>query len=395
MQILSELLSYAFRPFFLLGALCAITVMALWTLALAGIGPVAAHANPALWHAHEMLFGFAMAIIAGFIMTAVAMWTGRARLHGAPLGVMVAAWIAGRGVMAVAGTLPEPLVAVVDMLFPLSLVFFFAREVIAADNRRNYVIVGIVVAMSVLNLVYHSGVIFGPAGLDRTALLLMIHVVLVLIAAIAGRIVPSFTANWLRGQGREPGRDRFPVSTNGVEVASLVLTLVTGFGATFAPMSLLTGVAAVAAFAVHLFRLSRWTGLSTFSEPLLFALHVAYAWIPIGYLLIAWSAFGSVSGSAYSASVALHALTMGAIGSMILAMTTRVSLGHTGRALHATRLTVVAYFLLTIAVVVRLLGPFAGAQYLRTVEIAAGSWIFAFAIFVWVYWPILTGPRAD
>ena len=204
MQIISELLSYAFRPFFLLGALSAIIVMALWTMALSAIGPVALHVNPMLWHAHEMLFGFIMAVIAGFVMTAVAMWTGRIRLHGAPLGWLIAAWLAGRGAMMIAALLPGLLVAAIDMLFPLLLVFLFSREVLAAGSRRNYVIVGIVVAMAILNLLYHAGATGLLAGLDRTALLLMIHVVLLLVTAIAGRIVPSFTANWLRAQGHLP-----------------------------------------------------------------------------------------------------------------------------------------------------------------------------------------------
>ncbi|RLA27400.1 MAG: hypothetical protein DRR11_18325 [Gammaproteobacteria bacterium] len=392
MQIFTELLSYAFRPFFLLGSLCTILVMVLWIMALAGAGPIATHVNPMLWHAHEMLFGFAMAIVAGFVMTAVAMWTGRTRLHGAPLGLLVAAWIIGRVAMALGGSLPVGLIASLDLLFPVLLSFFFAREVIAAGNRRNLIIVGIIVAIAMLDVLYHVGAAGSQAGtgLDRTALLLMIHVVLLLITAIAGRIVPNFTAGWLRGQGRLQ-EDNAPRSTPAVEAATLVLTIITGCAATFAPASPVTGIVALAAAAMHAFRLSRWNGLATRSEPLLFMLHIAYLWLPIGYVLIAWSAFQSV----YPASVALHALTMGGIGSIILAMTTRVGLGHTGRILQAARLTVVAYVVLTLAVIIRLLGPLIGAQYMRTVELAAGGWIAAFVIFIWVYWPILTQPRAD
>jgi uncharacterized protein involved in response to NO len=390
-QIFSELLSYAFRPFFLLGALGAILVMVLWTLALLGIGPVTAVTSPMMWHAHEMLFGFIMAIVAGFVLTAVAMWTGRTRLHGAPVGWLVVAWLAGRGAMIASATLPGLLIAAIDMLFPLLLLFLFAREVIIAGSRRNYVVVGIVAAIGILNLIYHAGATGELAALDRTALLLMIHVVLLLITAIAGRIVPSFTANWLKGQGLLQEGQQAPRSTNPVEVATLLLTLITGCLATFAPASSLTGVAAVVTAGLHAFRLSRWRGLSTRSEPLLFILHVAYLWLPVGYLLMAWSVFGST----YPPSVALHALTMGGIGSMILAMTTRVALGHTGRALHAARLTVLAYVLLTLAVMVRIVGPLAGQYYMRSVEIAVTAWILAFVLFVWVYWPILTQPNPD
>ena len=391
MQIISELLSYAFRPFFLLGSLCSILIMVLWTLALLGIGPVTAVTSPMMWHAHEMLFGFIMAIVAGFVLTAVAMWTGRTRLHGAPLGWLIAAWLAGRGAMIASATLPGLLVAAVDMLFPLLLLFLFAREVIIAGSRRNYVVVGIVAAIGILNLIYHAGATGELADLDRTALLLMIHVVLLLITAIAGRIVPSFTANWLKGQGLLQSESQAPRSTNGIEMATLVMTGLTGGLATFAPASALTGVAAILTAALHAFRLSRWRGLATRSEPLLLILHVAYFWLPVGYVLMAWSVFGST----YPPSVALHALTMGAIGSMILAMTTRVALGHTGRALHAARLTVIAYVLLTLAIVVRIAGPLAGQFYMRSVEIAVTAWIAAFILFIWVYWPILTRPRPD
>ncbi len=387
MKTISILLSYAFRPFFLLGSLFAIIVMVLWILALTGRGPIALYSNPTAWHAHEMLFGFVMAVIGGFVMTAVAMWTGRTRLHGAPLGWLVLAWLMGRLVMVGVAVTPGLLVTVADMLFPLLLVFFFAREVIAAGNKRNYIIVGVVGLMAVLNLAYHAGAGGYLSGIERPALMLMIHVVLVLVTAIAGRIVPSFTANWFRGQGIE----RSPVSTMPVELATLVLTAVTGVAATFAPVSSVTGVLAVMTAALHAFRLSRWNGLSAVAEPLLLVLHVAYFWLPVGYALVACTAFGMP----YPPSLALHALTMGAISSIILAMTTRVSLGHTGRPLHAARLTVVAYIVLTLAIVVRLLGPLAGQQYMLTVEIAAVGWIATFAIFLWVYWPVLTGPRAD
>jgi len=389
--MISELLSYAFRPFFLLGSLGAILVMVLWTLSLLGIGPVTAVTSPMMWHAHEMLFGFIMAIVAGFVLTAVAMWTGRTRLHGAPVGWLVVAWLAGRGAMIASATLPGLLVAVIDMLFPLLLLFLFAREVIAGGSRRNFIVVGIVAAIGILNLLYHVGATGTQAALDRTALLLMIHVVLLLITAIAGRIVPSFTANWLRGQGLLQAEHQVPRSTNGIEVATLVMTGLTGGLATFAPASAFTGVAAILTAAIHAFRLSRWRGLATRSEPLLLIMHVAYLWLPIGYVLMAWSVFGST----YTPSVAMHALTMGAIGSMILAMTTRVALGHTGRALHAARLTVLAYILLTLAIVARIAGPLTGPYYMKSIELAAVGWIVTFMLYLWVYWPILTQPSPD
>ena len=169
--MISELLSYAFRPFFLLGALCTIVVMVLWILALGGVGPVMLLADPMLWHAHEMLFGFVMAIVAGFTMTAVAMWTGRTRLHGAPLGWLILAWLVGRLAMALAGLLPVLVVALLDLIFPLLLCFFFAREVVVAGSQRNFVIVGIIVAIAVLDVLYHVAAAgLAGVGLERISL---------------------------------------------------------------------------------------------------------------------------------------------------------------------------------------------------------------------------------
>jgi len=160
--------------------------------------------------------------------------------------------------------------------------------------------------------------------------------------------------------------------------------------ASFIPTHWATGVLAFATAIVHGFRLSRWKGMATTSNPLLFVLHVAYLWLPIGYALLACAAFGWL----FTPSAALHALTMGAIGSMVLAVTTRVALGHTGRPLQAARLTVFAYWLLMLATLVRVLGPLTGKNYLLMIDLSATGWMLAFAIFTWVYWPILSRPRA-
>ena len=356
-------------------------------MALAGGGPVAAYGNAIYWHAHEMVFGFAMAVIAGFVLTAVAMWTSRPALKGAPLGWLVMAWLAGRIAMLMAGSWSAGLVAALDLLFPVLLVFLFAREVVAGNNRRNYVLVAMLLIMALLNLLYHMSAGGVVNGLDRTALLLMIHVVLVLITIIAGRIVPSFTTNWLKMRNEQ----RLPVTTAPVEGLTIALTLLTGILLVASPVSTLTAGVALLTAMTHLYRLSRWRGLATLKEPILLVLHVAYLWLPVGYLLSAVSAFEW----GYPSSVALHALTIGGIGSMILAMTTRVSLGHTGRPLHASRMTVIAYVLIMLAGIVRLLGPLAGDQYMLTVELSSGLWMITFLLFLWVCWPVLTKPRVD
>ncbi len=381
--------SYAFRPFFLLNAIFAIVVMALWALTLHGVAPASLPANVTNWHAHEMLVGFAMAAIAGFILTAVATWTGRPALRGAPLGLLVLAWLSGRLVMGMAGVLPSFWVAVVDMLFPVLLVLLVAREVIRGGSRRNYPIIFITVLLAVLNLMYHAsntGYLPMAANADRIALYLLIHLVLLLITVISGRIIPNFTANWLR----EQGQTRLPHTGEFIDRATILLTIATGLFAAIVPLSLVTGVLALAAALLHAIRLSRWRGMATRSEPLLFVLHAAYLWLPVGYLMTGFAVFGWW----IPPTAALHALTAGAVSVMILAVTTRVALAHTGRQLRAARLTVVAYWVLTLAAVLRIVSPL-GSYYLLLLDVSIAGWILAFMIFCWVYTPILTAPRVD
>jgi uncharacterized protein involved in response to NO len=376
------LFSYAFRPFFLVNGIFAVLLVLLWVLAQHGSGLGAA---TVLWHSHEMLVGFAMSAVAGFSLTAVATWTGRPAVKGAHLALLVAFWLAGRIAMMLFGWLPTAIVFLLDMLFPSLLAVLLSREIIAARNRRNYPLVAIVFGIVALNGLYHLGAGHWLPGADRLAVYLLIHTLLLLVSIIAGRIVPSFTGNWLRQQGV----DDLPVDTDGVNRAALALTLSTGLAASFIPTHWSTGLLALAAAGVHAFKLSRWRGMKTISNPLLFVLHVAYLWLPVGYALLACAVFGWL----FTPAAALHALTMGAIGSMVLAVTTRVSLGHTGRPLKASRLTVFAYWVLMLAVLGRVLGPLTGKAYMTMIDVSATAWMLAFAIFVWVYWPVLSRPR--
>ncbi len=376
------LLSYAFRPFFLLNGIFATLIILVWVMTLHGSG--LSGVTP-LWHSHEMLVGFAMAAVAGFSLTAVANWTGRPAIRGAPLAWLVFFWLAGRLAMLLTGWLPVSLVALLDMLFPLFLSALLGREIFGGKSKRNYSLVAIAVFLALLNGIYHLGAHQVLMGGDRIAIYLLIHTILLLVTIIAGRIIPAFTANWLRTQGQ----NRLPVISAGVDRTALALTLLVGLSASFAPQHPATGILAFAAAAVHGFRLSRWRGFATTSNPLLFVLHVAYAWFPIGYTLLGFAVFGWL----FTPTSALHALTMGAIGNMVLAVMTRVSLGHSGRPLQAARATVLAYWLLMIAVLIRILGPLTGESYLLMIDLSATGWMLAFAIFVWVYWPILTGSK--
>ncbi len=377
------LLSYAFRPFFLLNGVFAVLIVFLWVAGLHGRG---LSAVTPLWHSHEMLVGFALAAVAGFSLTAVATWTGRPAITGAPLAMLVLFWLTGRLAMLLSTSLPASFIFLLDMLFPVLLAVLLGREIIAARNRRNYPLVAIIFIFAGLNALYHLGAGQWLPGTDRLAIYLLIHILLLLVTIIAGRIVPSFTGNWLRQQGQ----DQVPFSSNSIDQSALVLTLLTGLFASFMPTHWLTGWVAFAAAIAHGLRLSRWKGMATISNPLLFVLHVAYLWLPFGYVLLACAVFGWV----FTPTAALHALTMGAIGSMVLAVTTRVALGHTGRPLQAARLTVFAYWLLMLATLVRVLGPLTGKSYLLMIDLSATGWMLAFAIFTWVYWPILSRPRA-
>jgi uncharacterized protein involved in response to NO len=376
------LISYAFRPFFVLSSAFAMLAVLFWLMTLHGTGLPTA--TP-LWHGHEMLLGFAMAAIAGFSLTAVANWTGRPAVHGAPLAWLLVSWLVGRLAMMLTGWLPAGVVLVLDSLFPVLLGFLLSKEIIAGRSRRNYPLVAIMVAVIILNLLYHLGAGGWLPGGDRLAIYLLIHTLLLLVTIIAGRIVPAFSANWLR----QKGKPRMPVNDDSINKLALGLTLLVGLAASFAPMSATTGVLAFLAASVHGYRLSRWRGFSTISNPMLFVLHVAYLWLPVGYALLGCAVFGWL----FTPTTALHALTMGAIGSMVLAVTTRVGLGHTGRPLQAARATVFAYWVLMLAVILRVLGPLSGGSYMLMIDLSAAGWVLAFGIFIWVYWPILSRPR--
>jgi len=377
------LLSYAFRPFFVLNGVYAILIVFLWVMTLHGQG---VSVTP-LWHGHEMLMGFAMTAVAGFSLTAVANWTARPAVKGWPLALLVTFWVMGRLAMLLYGRLPDVLVILLDMLFPVFLALLLGREIAGARNRRNYPLVVIICAVAVENALYHLGAAQWLAGVDRLAIYLMIHTLLLLVTIIAGRIVPNFTANWLRQQNQA----QMPVNSERVDRAVLVLTVLSGLAAGFYPFFWLTGVFAFATAVLHAFRLSRWRGLATVSNPLLFVLHVAYLWLPIGYALLGCTVFGLIASSTAS----LHALTMGAIGTMVLAVTTRVALGHTGRPLRAARLPVFAYWMSMIAVVVRVSGPLTGMAYVSMIDSSAAAWVLGFAVFSWVYWPRLSRQRVD
>jgi len=381
------LLSYAFRPFFLLDALFSILAMLLWLGMLHAFPVRTPVGDPVFWHAHEMLFGFAGAAVAGFLLTAVATWTGRPPVSGGRLGMLVLAWVAGRLAMLGVTGLPVEVQAAVDLLFPALLAALVAREVVAGGSRRNYPVVGVVLMFGALDVAYHLAQTGVLPGAQRPALTLAVHLLLVLITIIGGRIVPAFTGNWLR----QRGATALPRSHRVLEILIVPLAIVAAVADGVGAAAPIGGTFALVVAALHGVRLAGWRGRVTGAEPLVFILHVAYAWLPVGYLLLGLTALGLP----LPRSAAIHALTMGAVGAMILAVATRVSLGHTGRALAAAPLTSLSYLLLNLAVLVRIASPLASGSYLALVDVAAAGWLAAFGLFLAVYWPILTGPRRE
>lgn len=378
--------SLAFRPFFLATSIWAALALALWIgLFLTG-GALPSRFDPLTWHIHAMLFGFVPAAIAGFMLTAIPNWTGRPPIRGLRLIALVALWLLGRVVCLISAMLPLWLAVVVDLAFPIALCTVAAREIIAARNWRNLTMPLPIGVLTIANLLMYLELArFNvPAGLGWR---LAIAAIIALISAIGGRIIPAFTRNWLVTRQIS----RLPAPHASVDSAALA-TIHTGLlGWAFFPESRFVGAVLLLGAAINLWRLARWQGMATLREPLLAILHVGYAWVAIGAGLLG----GSLLTSAIPEPAAIHALTAGAIGTMVLAVMTRVALGHTGRPLEADHLTTLIYVAITLAAVTRVTAPFVSEFYLRMLETSALLWIASFLAFGWQYASILVLPRIE
>jgi len=373
-----------FRPFFLLAGTWAVAAVGLWLVILSGGGWPGMPNDGIAWHIHEMVFGFAGAALAGFLLTAIANFTGRPPVRGLWLAMIAASWLLGRFAMAFQGLLAPAVVALGDGLFPVLLAVTVARELLAA--RSNIPLGAIVVVFAGADLLYQLGRL--GIGVEPAATLAAApHLFFILIALMGGRIIPAFTANWLRARGAEA----LPVRRKWLERLVLPLTVAVAIGDSGWPGSTLAGLLGLAAAIVHGWRLAGWRGLASREEPLLLVLHVGYGWLVVGYALLAISALGGVPGH----GAAMHALTAGAMGTMILAMMSRVPLGHTGRALHAGRPIVIAYVLVNLAAMTRVISASAGGEYYRLLTVSGLLWLAAYLIYCWVYVPILLGPRVE
>jgi uncharacterized protein involved in response to NO len=368
-----------FRPFFLLAAAWAAFAMLTWLCAFLYGVPLASAFAPLAWHRHEMLFGFVGAAIVGFLLTAIPNWTGRLPIAGPPLAALVGLWLAARVAVWFSAGVGLAVAAAFDVGFYLIVAFVAGREVIAAGNR-NVPVVGIVLLFALVNA-WDYAAAAGVAGSEAAPSHAAIALVAVLISLIGGRIIPSFTRNWMAKQGMTQG---LPGQPGRFDLATIAVTAAALLGWVAFPGIAWVGALLALAGAAQLVRLARWRGWRTWRDPLVLVLHVGYAWIPLGLLLLG----ASVAGAPLPVTAAVHALTAGAIATMILAVMTRASLGHTGRQLRAGAATCVMYVCVTLAAALRVLAGLQLVDYRIGIEASGGLWALAFAVFAAAYGPM-------
>lgn len=381
----AAILSYGFRPLFLSASIWSAAAMVIWIAMLTGHLVLPTAFDPIAWHVHELLYGYLPAVVAGFLLTAVPNWTGRLPVTGAPLLVLVLSWLAGRIAVLFSVQLGQTLAAVVDLSFLTLLSLVIGREIIAGRNWRNLKVLILVALFLGGNALFHAESAAGGAASNGYGARTGIAVAVFLIMLIGGRIVPSFTRNWLAR--RSP--DHLPAPFNRFDLASMIIAGAALVLWIAAPNSVGTVILCLVAGALHAWRLARWAGHRTTAEPLVLILHVGYAFVPLGFLAVGWAA---LSPTALPASAAIHAWTTGAIGVMTLAVMTRASLGHVGKPLHATSSTGLIYLFVIAAAVARVASSL-GLAPNTLLYLAAAAWIAAFTGFAVTFGPLLVRPR--
>jgi uncharacterized protein involved in response to NO len=377
-----RVLAAGFRAFFLLASMQAALAMMAWLPAFYGELKLSTAFAPRDWHVHEMLYGYLPAVVTGFLFTAIPNWTGRLPLRGAPLLALVMVWIAGRLCVTFSAATTWWVALLVDASFLVLVASAAAREIIAGSNWRNLMVVMLVVILLAGNVAFHLEVhVYGQADMS---IRIGISVVVLLISLIGGRVIPSFTRNWLVREN--PGR--LPAPFGRFDMIVVIAGAVALCGWIVAPDHELTGAALALAGLLHLVRLSRWAGDRTFRERLLVILHIGYVFVPLGFLLNAAAAFCWVLPSA-----GIHAWMAGGAGVMTLAVMTRASLGHTGQPLTASPATQVIYAAIIVAAVSRICAVIHPAYSEALLHIAALAWVIAFLSFALVYGPLLLGFR--
>jgi uncharacterized protein involved in response to NO len=369
-----------FRPFYLGAAAFGLVAVPYWIAGLLGWLALPSTMPPLLWHAHEMLYGFAMAVIVGFLLTAGKAWTGLATPRGATLAAMAGLWLAAR---LSALWAPYGVYALLDLALLPWVALVLIRVLLKAGNRRNLPLGVILVLLATANLTFHLSAMGWLAFDPLRALHAGLALIVMIECVIAGRVIPAFTMSALPGRQLQvpPWLERSTLAATAMSLTAWVLLPPNpGTSAGFAIAALL-----------HAGRLWSWQPWRTRTRAILWVLHAAYAWLPVGFLLLAWSQVGGVAASA-----GIHALAVGATAGLIIGMVTRTARGHTGRALKASRMEVAAYLLVAAAAVARVLLPLmAPAQTTDWLVVAAAAWASAFALYLWVFAPWLLSDRLD
>ncbi|HEY8220003.1 MAG TPA: NnrS family protein [Methylobacter sp.] len=377
------LFALGFRAFFALAGLAALVLIVFWNAIYNG-SLTSEHYYPHnYWHAHEMLLGYAVAVIAGFLLTAVKNWTGKPTLTGDQLASLCLLWLYGRILPFYAGALPDALIALVDFSFLPILAYQVSKPIIQAKQFRNLFFIGLLLLLALGNSLIHAEMLGLQENTAVTGIQLVVATIIILILIIAGRVFPFFTERGIPGTLiiRNPLLDSLSVAS-AIAVFALQLFDISGT---------LLALAAVIAVAVNVVRLAGWYVQRIWYVPLLWVLYAGYGWIILGFILTALSAFSVVLPT-----LALHAFTLGGIGVLTLGMMARVSLGHTGRALKTSNAIAIAFVLINIAALFRVLLPIAMPDwYEKLIYVSTLSWLAAFSLFVFVYAPILTSARVD
>lgn len=378
------ILSYGFRPFFLAAGIWGMLAMVLWVAALGFDLEIGGSYGRAAWHGHEMLFGYSSAALAGFLLTAVPNWTGRLPVAGLPLAGLLGLWVAGRLALLcpdILGLVPS---TAIDAVFLPTLLAVCAREIVAGKKWKDLKILAAIAVLTCANASFH---LFNLAGWGtelpgRGA----VAGYMLLIMIIGGRILPSFTRNWLAKNGAH----RFPAPYGRFDTMAIVIGLGALASWVWNAETLATGVLGLAAGLLHLVRLYRWRGWECAREPLVLVLHIAYGFVAAGLAGIGAAALGY-----FQPVAAMHILTVGGIGTMTLAVMSRASRGHTGLALQASRLTVCSYVAIAIATLLRPVAWILPDSEMLLLEAAGAAWVIAFALFTFEYAPILLFRRKE
>ena len=375
------LFSYGFRPFFLFAGVWAVVSLPLWLHQYYGDIALPTHLTPMDWHIHEMLYGYATAAIAGFLLTAIPNWTGRLPVNGRPLASLAALWIAGRLTMMFSAKIGGVVAATIDSAFLLCLGAVAAREIVAGKNWRNLRVLGMIAVLAAGNIVFHiEAQVSGSANYGTR---MAIVAVILLVSLIGGRIIPSFTRNWL--VKNNPGR--LPIPFSRFDVFAIVASAIGALAWIAAPAHQITGILLMVAGLLQFVRLARWAGDRTLADRLVVVLHVGYAFVPLGFVMIGLSAFIPVVPS----TAGVHAWTAGAIGLMTIAVMTRATLGHTGGVLRAGVATQVIYALVLSSATLRIIAAFTRSTDL--IEVAAVCWLLGFGLFTLVFGRLLIQRR--